>query len=258
MIVSLVDQISLAVSLIIAFWRKGVGSFFGHFELGTGKTMLKSAWPLILSGIGIILYMRVDQIMIKEMLGEKEVGLYSAAIRLSEAWYFVPVIVTTSLFPAILNAKKVNPKLYNERIEWLYAIMTYSAVGVALPVTFMADSIVVALYGGLYQGAGLVLAMHIWAGIFVALGVVNGSWFLAENLQKIAMINTFIGVAVNVILNYFLIPIYGIAGVAFATFASHSIAAYFSLFLYAKTRGQFYRITLAFFLGPWRLIYKNK
>lgn len=247
--VSLVDQISLALSLIIAYWRQKVGSFFGCFELGTAKAMLKNSWPLILSGIAISLYMRIDQIMIKEMLGEREVGLYSAAVRLSEAWYFVPVIVTTSLFPAILNAKKLNPKLYSERLQRLYTIMIYSAVGVALPLTFMAENIVVTLYGIHYQDAGLVLAIHIWAGIFVALGVVNGAWFLAENLQKLATINTLIGAAVNVIMNYFLIPIYGIAGVAFATFVSYSVSAYFTLLLYKQTRDRFREITLAIIPG---------
>lgn len=255
--VSLIDQISLALSLVVAYWRQRIGSFFGRFDLGNAKAMLRNSWPLILSGIAINLYMRIDQIMIKEMLGEKDVGLYSAAVRLSEAWYFVPVIVATSLFPAILNAKKLNPKLYSERLQRLYIIMIYSAVGVALPVAFMAESIVVTLYGIHYQDAGLVLAIHIWAGIFVALGVVNGSWFLAENLQKVATLNTLIGAAVNVILNYFLIPIYGIAGVAFATLVSYGVAAYLSLFLYEKTRSQFYRITSAIFLQNWRSIREN-
>lgn len=243
--VSLIDQISLALALTIAYWRQRVGSFFGRFDAGTAKVMLSNSWPLILSGIAISLYMRIDQIMIKEMLGEREVGLYAAAVRLSEAWYFVPVIITASLFPAILNAKKLNPKLYNERLQRLYTIMIYSAVGVALTVSFMAETIVVTLYGIHYQDAGLVLAIHIWAGIFVALGVVNGSWFLAENLQKLATLNTLIGAAVNVILNYFLIPIYGIAGVAFATFVSYGISAYFTLLLYKQTRGRFLEITLA-------------
>jgi O-antigen/teichoic acid export membrane protein len=243
--VSLVDQITLAISLAFAYWRQKIGSFFGHFNLDTAKAMLRNSWPLILSGIAISLYMRIDQIMIKEMLGEREVGLYSAAVRLSEAWYFVPVIVTTSLFPAIVNAKKISQELYNKRLQRLYTIMIYSAVGVALPVTFMAESIVVTLYGIHYQNAGLVLSIHIWAGIFVGLGVTNGSWFLAENLQKLATLNTLIGAALNVVLNYFLIPVYGIAGAAFATLASYGVAAYLALFLYRKTRSQFYRITSA-------------
>ena len=104
--VSLVDQISLALSLAYSYWRQKIGSFLGRFDLGVAKTLLRNSWPVILSGIAISLYMRIDQIMIKEMLGEKDVGLYSAAVRLSEAWYFVPVIIATSIFPAIINAKK--------------------------------------------------------------------------------------------------------------------------------------------------------
>jgi len=243
--VSLIDQISLALSLVFAYWGQKIGSFFSSFDLGTAKTMLKNSWPLILTGIAISLYMRIDQIMIKEMLGEREVGLYSAAVKLSEAWYFVPVIVTTSLFPAIVNAKKISLELYNERLQRLYFIMIYSAVSVALLVTFMADKIVEILYGIHYGDAGLVLAIHIWAGVFVGLGVVNGSWFLTENLQKLATLNTLIGAATNVVLNYFLIPIYGIPGAAFATFVSYGVAVYLVLFLHGKTRGQFYRITSA-------------
>ena len=242
-LVSLIDQISLAFSLAFAYWRQKIGSFFGCFSVGTAKAMLRNSWPLILSGIAVMLYMRIDQIMIKEMLGEREVGVYSAAVRLSEAWYFVPVIITTSLFPAVLNTRKINLDLYNKRLQRLYTIMIYIAVGVALPITFMAKDIVLILYGAQYQEAGIVLSIHIWAGIFVGLGVTNGKWFLAENLQRLATWNTLIGAAANVVLNYFLIPVYGISGVAFATFASYGVAAYLSLLFNKKTRGRFLAIT---------------
>jgi O-antigen/teichoic acid export membrane protein len=248
-LVSLLDQITLALSLAFAYSRQKIASFFGCFELGTAKAMLKNSWPLMLSGIAIILYMRIDQIMIKEMLGEREVGLYSAAVRLSEAWYFVPVIITTSLFPAIVNAKKANQKLYNKRLQWLYSIMIYFAVAVALPVTFMAESIVVTLYGNHYQDAGTVLSIHIWAGLFVAMGVVNGQWFLAENLQYLATRNTLIGAVTNVALNMILIPVYGIKGAAFATFISYGVAAYLSLLINSKTRDRFFAITRSFIPG---------
>lgn len=242
-LVSLIDQITLALSLTFAYWRQRIGGFFGCFEAGTARAMLKNSWPLILSGIAISLYMRIDQIMIKEMLGEREVGLYSAAVRLSEAWYFVPVIITTSLFPAIVNARKTDQELYNKRLQRLYSVMVYFAVGVALPVTFMAESIVVTLYGTHYQDAGTVLSIHIWAGLFVAMGVVNGQWFLAENLQNLATRNTLIGAAANVVLNYFLIPIYGVTGAALATFISYGVAAYLSLLINIKTRDRFFAIS---------------
>lgn len=242
-LVSLIDQVSLALSLVFAYWRQKLGSFFGRFDLGTAKVMLRNSWPLILSGIAIMLYMRIDQIMIREMLGEREVGLYSAAVRLSEAWYFVPVIIATSLFPAIVNARKTNQELYNKRLQRLYSVLVYFSVGVALPVTFMAESIVVALYGTQYQGAATVLSIHIWAGLFVSMGVVNGQWFLAENLQNLATRNTLTGAVTNVVLNYILIPLYGVTGAALATFISYGVAAYLSLLTNSKTRNRFFAIS---------------
>lgn len=250
-LVSLIDQVSLALSLTFAYWRQKIDMFFGCFDVSVAKAMLRNSWPLILAGIAINLYMRIDQIMIQEMLGEREVGLYSAAVRLSEAWYFVPVIITTSLFPAILNAKKTSHELYTKRLQRLYSIMIYLAAAIALPVTFMAEIVVTMLYGPHYQDAGIVLSIYIWAGVFVGLGVVNGQWFLAENLQKLATLNTLIGAATNVALNYLLIPVYGMKGAAFATFFSYGIAAYGVLFFHVKTRERFYKITLSF-IPRWR------
>lgn len=244
-LVSLLDQITLAISLAFAYWRQRAGAFFGYFDAETAKVMLKNSWPLVLTGLAIILYMRIDQIIIKEMLGEREVGLYAAAIRLSEAWYFVPVIICNSLFPAILNARKTDLELYKKRLQKLHSVMFYFAVCVALPVTLMADGIVGVLYGTDYQDAGTVLSIHIWAGVFVGMGVVNNQWFLAENLQYLASRNTLIGAVTNVALNYTLIPLYGITGAALATFMSYGVAAYLSLLLSIKTRARFFAISRA-------------
>lgn len=246
-VVSLIDQISFGVTLVFSYWRQRIGSFFRSFDFSVAKVMLRNSWPVIFLGIAINIYMRIDQIMIKEMLGERDVGLYSAAVRLSEVWYCIPVIIATSIFPAIVNSKRISQELYNKRLQRLYSIMIYFAMSLALSVTFIAKDIIILIYGINYQDAGIVLAIHIWTGIFVGLGVANGQWFLIENLQKIATLNTLIGAATNVLLNYFLIPIYGIKGVAFATFASQSVSVYFTLLLNKKTKNRFYVITQSFF-----------
>lgn len=226
-LVSLVDQITLALSLAFAYWRQKIGSFFGHFNLGTAKAMLRNSWPLILAGIAVTFYMRIDQIMIKEMLGEREVGLYSAAVRLSEAWYFVPVIITASLFPAIVNAKKTSQDLYHQRLQKLFTLMTWLAIAVALPMTFLADSVVNLLYGQHYLKAGSVLTIHIWGAVFVFLGVASGAFFTVENYTKKSLYRTVFGATSNVLLNLALIPRYGINGAAMATVLSQFIANFF-------------------------------
>ena len=226
-LVSLIDQITLALSLAFAYWRQKIGSFFGRFSAATAKTMLRNSWPLILSGIAITIYMRIDQIMIKEMLGEREVGLYSAAIRLSEAWYFVPVIITASFFPAIVNAKKISQVLYHQRLQRLCTLMTWLAIVVALPMTFLSDSVVDLLYGSNYREASSVLAIHIWAAVFVFLGVASGVFFTVENYTQKLFYRTMLGAVTNVLLNLLLIPRYGINGAAIATVLSQFMANYF-------------------------------
>jgi O-antigen/teichoic acid export membrane protein len=105
-LVSLFDIISLSIMGWLIYRSQGLPNFVRYFDIEIGKKLLKDSWPLLLSSIAISIYMRIDQVMIKNMLGDREVGLYSAAMRLVEVWYFIPMIITQSVFPAIVNAKK--------------------------------------------------------------------------------------------------------------------------------------------------------
>lgn len=225
-LIGFIDQATLAIALFCAWRFKRLGSFWGGFDFKMAKMMLSNSWPLILSGIAVTLYMRIDQIMIKEMLGEREVGLYSAAVRLSEVWYFVPSIIVASVFPAIVNAKKTSNVLYFQRLQRLFTLMAWAAISVAIPMTFLADSLVVLLYGQTYQAAGGVLAIHIWASVFVFLGVASGGYFTVENYTRKSLYRTTSGALVNVFLNLILIPEFGIHGAAVATVLSQLIANY--------------------------------
>lgn len=226
-LISLIDQITLALSLAYAYWRQQVRSFFGQFDLSIAKELLKNSWPLILSSAAISLYMRIDQVMIKEMLGEKDVGLYSAAIQLSEAWYFIPTIITASVFPAIVNARKISQSLYHQRLQRLITVMTWMGIVVALLMTFLGDWLIVMLYGSAYQAAGSVLSIHIWAAVFVFMGVATGVFFTVENLTQKVLYRTVLGVISNVLLNIIFIPRYGINGAAMASVLSQFIVNYF-------------------------------
>ena len=223
-------------------------SFAWGFNKSTALSLLKDSWPLILSGIVISIYMKIDQVMIKEMMSAEAVGQYAAAVQISEAWYFIPMVIASSLFPAIINAKKQSEELYYARLQKLYDLMVWIAIAIALPMTFLSDWVVHFLYGEQYNQAGSVLMIHIWAGVFVFLGVVSGKWFVAENLQMLSFWRTFNGMIINIILNIFLIPKYGIQGAAIATLVAQIMAAYlFDVFNY-KTRNMFYMKTKSFLM----------
>jgi O-antigen/teichoic acid export membrane protein len=238
-LVTLVDQLTLALSLYLAYRYQKLGSFYWHFDIPIAKQLLKDSWPLIFSGLVVMIYMRIDQVMIKEMLGEREVGLYSAAVRLSEVWYFIPIIVTSSLFPAIVSAKKESEKLYYTRLQRLFTTLVWMAIVVAVATTFLSDWLVALLYGEAYKETGRVLMLNIWTGLFVSLGVASSSWLTNENLQQLALYRTLSGAISNIILNFLLIPIYGIGGAAIATLISYMAAALIFDIFHKKTRRLF-------------------
>jgi O-antigen/teichoic acid export membrane protein len=196
----------------------------------------------------IAIYMKIDQVMIKEMMDNEAVGQYAAAVRISEAWYFIPMVISSSLFPAIISAKKQSEELYYKRLQHLYDFMVWTSVAIALPMTFLSNWVVRFLYGSQYDPAGNVLMIHIWAGLFVSLGVASGKWFLTENFQMLAFWRTFYGMIINVVLNFTLIPQYGIQGAAIATLISQAVAAYVSDLFNHKTKSVFFMKTKSLYL----------
>jgi O-antigen/teichoic acid export membrane protein len=251
-IVFLLDGMILATGLVIAYIRQKLNVFDWKFSPELALRLLKCSWPLVLSGVCVSIYMKIDQVMIKEILDTKAVGNYAVAVRLSEAWYFVPIAITGSLFPAIIKAKKISTQLYHDRLQMLYDLIVWLAIAIAIPITFFAGDIVNILFGVGYSKAGTALSIHIWAGIFVFLGVASSKWLLTEDLQKFCFYRTFIGAIVNIALNLLLIPRYELAGAATATILSYMVAV-FGVMVTSKTRIGF-RMLLKSFILPARVV----
>lgn len=241
-----------ALLLLAMLGVHGLGLSKLTVSLTTAKALLADSWPLLLSGLAIATYMKVDQIMLGQMLGDEAVGIYSAATRISEVWYFIPMMIVASVFPAMLEAKKQSEALYQQRFQHLYDLMVWLSVAVALPMTFLAGPVVVFLYGPAYGAAGTVLAIHVWASVFVFLGVASSQWFVAENRQILSFQRTLLGLVINIVLNYILIPQFGAAGSAYATVLSQaSVGLLYDVFQ-KETRSMFNMKIKSF--NPLRLI----
>ena len=232
---------ALVVALLLGAMLGLRGPQLHHLRitLERAKSLLKDSWPLMLSGIAVAIYMKIDQIMLGQMVGDEAVGIYSAAVRISEVWYFIPMMIVASVFPAILEAKNRSEAQYYQRLQHLYDLMVWLSVGVALPMTFLSTPIVTLLFGEAFAASGSVLAIHIWAAVFVFLGVASSKWFLAENRQILSFQRAALGMVVNVILNFLLIPDFGAVGAALATVISYMMAGFFADLMQKETRKMF-------------------
>ena len=232
----LFDSFILASGFLYFYLKNGLSFASWRFDKAVALSLLRDSWPLIFSGIFVSIFMRIDQVMIKEMLNTKAIGQYAAAVRLSQSWFFIPTVIASSLFPAIVNAKRVSNESYNIRLQRLFNLLVWLGIAIAIPITFFSDFLVSILYGSAYNETGNVLMIHVWAGVFVGLGVGQSKYFLANNLQKQQFILTVISAFNNVILNYILIPIWGINGAAIATLISFSIGVLVTPLIFKEAR----------------------
>jgi len=222
------DYVFISAGDYFTYQRKERSVFRWTYNHELARKLLTYSWPLIISGIMVALYMKIDVIMLQNISGIKEAGAYATVASLSEAWNFVPVVIVTSLFPAILNAKRDEPERYNKRIQHLYDLMVYLSVPVAVIITF-ASPFIYKLYKPEYAYAAPVLSVHIWSGVFVFLGAASGQYLIAENLNKLTFVRTTFGAMVNIVLNLTLIPKMGMMGAAIATLVAYASSTFFLL-----------------------------
>lgn len=234
---TLAETILGALGLIFIYRIKKHSLYLWRWNYLLAKTLLRESWPLMLSGLTIMIYMKIDQIMLGEMQNIQAVGLYSSAARISEVWYFIPTAIAASMTPAIYTAKKENNEiLYYRHIEQLLRLLSLIAIIIALPISFMSEIIMINLFGNEYAASGPILAVHIWAAFFVFMGVGTSPWFIAEGLSHLALSRTLLGAIINIVLNFFLIPIYGGLGAAIATVISQAFAAFLGHAMNSKTQ----------------------
>ncbi|MFJ5445038.1 flippase [Methylobacillus methanolivorans] len=225
--------------LLGAYYFNNLSIRLWRFDREIALELLRESWPLILSSIAIMIYMRIDQIMIGEILDNEAVGLFSAAVRVSELWYFVPIAIVNSTMPSIIELRYKNKALYFHKTLKLFKFLVIMAFLVAVVMSFVGEFLVKILFGSYYSLSASVLVIHTWAGVFVVLGVLSGSLLTIEGMQKFGFYRTLNGCVVNVVLNLLLIPKYGINGAAISTVISYAVAV-FSVGIFKRCRKLFF------------------
>ncbi|WP_187263696.1 flippase [Pontibacter beigongshangensis] len=207
--------------------------------------LLKNNLPLTIAGMVILIYMRLDQIMLGQMVGDKAVGIYAAAVRLSEVWWFIPLIISNSLLPSIIRAKKESIRNFHKQVQRSLDITATLGIATAILISLSSEFIINFLYDSAYAPAAPILVIHTWTSIFVFMSFASTNWFITNNMQKFMLYKTLAGAVINLVLNYLLIPFYGGLGAAISTLVAQFVSSYFFNLFTKKTYPMFRMQTIA-------------
>lgn len=218
--------------------------------------LTKAAWPIFSSALLITLYSRIDQFMIESMLGAKDLGIYTAAVKISEASTYLVTTLIASRFPQLMRLNGLDSKKFDQEIMFLLKVAFIFSIGSFVIFAFGAEYIIRLLFGVEYVSASEPLVIHMAGTIFICYGVICTQYLIAKNLEIYRLYRVFWGLVINIVLNVFLIPRFGLLGAAASTFFSQALSSVMFNACSPKTRGIF-RLQIQSF-AFWRFDLRGK
>jgi len=204
------------------------------------KVIILKALPLALSSAAVVLYTKIDNIFILKYLDEESVGFYAAAARFSEIFFLIPTLFLPSIFPMFLKEYRINRKHFNKKINLLlYALIILGAFFSTFIILF-AEKIVILVYGDQYLNSVMPLKIISLIIPLVYIDELLRRWIIITDNLAYAIQRQTIGLFVNIILNFILIPIYGLLGAAVASLISFAFSTVVFSLYHVDTRKIFY------------------
>ena len=230
------NMILTSVCYVTFYFLKRGSLFNWQFQTHLAVFLLKNSWPLMITGMAYIICIRIDQVLLKLLADNNAVGNYSVAVRLVELFYFIPMVIKISFFPAIINAKKISPAHYMYRMQQFYILMVWTGIVISLGFGLSGKFIIHILYGAKYAAAGDIIHLYAWVIFFVCIGIAASCWAISENLTIYILYCTMGGAAINFTLVYLFIPLMGIKGAVWGMLITQIIGAFIFPVFSSKTR----------------------
>ncbi|HNW27828.1 MAG TPA: flippase [Spirochaetota bacterium] len=248
-------EVAVAQIGMLIVYRRVSGHFVFKWKWNfvLAKQMFHDSWPLMLAAASQLLLLKISQVMLGNLVSYKELGEYSAAVKISEVWYFVPFVIYTTMYPKLIEFRAISNEQYMRRMQDYFSIMVFISYLAVIPTFFLNEWIIYIIFGSQYVKASFILGIHIWAGLFVAMTTARNTWCNIENDTRSVLYSTLAGALLNIALNVPLIKLYGGVGAAVSVMIARVITGFLStLFM---SRAVFIMQVRSLFLhGFWRIV----
>lgn len=178
---------------------------------------IRESFPLVLSGAAVIIYQRIDQVMIGNMIDNASVGYFATAGKFLDLVLFLPMVLTQTVTPLLVKAKERNKEEYERKKQQFVSIVVWISILLSVVVSMSAYWLIYFTYGEKYLMAVPILQIMAFKTVGMALSSSSGQIIIMEHIQKWAFIRNIIGCIICVGLNFLLIPKYGVIGSAWVT-----------------------------------------
>ena len=206
------------------------------FDVDTCKSLLRHGVWLYLSAIAAILYLKLDQVMLRQLVNPIEVAHYAVASKFTELFFFVPIALVTAYFPNMLETAKHDPVRYQVYLQRISTFLLYLSLLIIIGILLLNNVLVSTLFPPEYIAALPIITIQIWSLLFVFQRALISKWILVEGIFRFSLLSQGAGAIINIVLNLLLIPHYGGVGAAWATVGSHAVSTTLILFYSAQTR----------------------
>ena len=189
------------------------------------RQLIAESWPYLISGVSIMTYMRIDQVMIKEILGKYELGLFSAIMPFAAVWNVIPVIICAVLMPYMSRKKVESTEEFNRYLVYLFRLFWIISIPLVLLTNLGSHFLIRKMYGDAYLEAVPILNIYILTIIPIFLGVAQNIWIVNEGKANLLFLQTAARAVSSIVLNFSLMHLLGLEGAAIAAVLSQCVSA---------------------------------
>ncbi|MBR4783372.1 MAG: flippase [Bacteroidaceae bacterium] len=243
------DYVLLAGGYISSYRHKIGRLSEWKFSSSYARFMLKESFPLLLTNAAVIIYQRIDQVMIGNMVSKADVGYFSVAAKFVEAMIFVPTTIAHTISPVLVQLLGSNREAYEVKVQQYLNISVWISILCSVGVSLVAYWLVLYTFGTLYLPAVAILQVLAFKMASASVSAAAGTMIIVERLQKWVFFRDILGCIVCISLNWLLLPRYGAIAAAFVAIAANLAAGYISDLLIPAYRHIFRRQTKALLLG---------
>lgn len=214
--------------LIIKEWK---------FSWTLGKSLLKMSFPLILSNSLIMFYITIDELFLKFYHGDHANGIFATVqfLVIGLSWN-IGFAIINALYPSLAESFQKNTIHYQNKIKVLFKIMLVIGLFIGVFYSLFGNFILDSFFIETYAEAKTPLLIFCWAPLFVFIGMIYEKHLVNTNDLQKNVYRFILGCVSNVILCYFLIPIWHVNGAAIAVLLSHFMTNIVYIFLDDKSR----------------------